>query len=188
MILLSFPTWWEALTGTEQIYWGIAIVSTAIFMIQLVLTFVGIDGDVEAEIGDADGGFSVFSIRGVIAFVTFFGWGGVAALSQGFSAPKAFMVGFLAGFLAMVGIAYAFAQMLKLQESGTVEVYDAIKKTADVYLTIPDTTQGKGKIHIVLNDKLMEFDAISDADRIPTGAKVRVVDVLNDNVMLVRAI
>ena len=52
----NFPAWWDALTSVQQIYWGIAIPFTLIFLIQTVLTFVGgeIDGDTDMDI-DADG-------------------------------------------------------------------------------------------------------------------------------------
>ena len=187
MILLSIPSWWQTLGSIEQIYWGIALISTGLFLFQLALTFIGLDSDIEAEIGEVDGGFSLISVRSVIAFGTFFGWGGVVALSNGFTGTKVLMFGFLAGFVAMIAVAYIFFQLLRLQEDGTVELYQAIGKTAEIYLSVPEATKGKGKIHITLGDKLMEFDAISNGDAFPTGARVKVMDVLNENVMLVKA-
>ena len=187
MFILSITAWWESLGGIEQLYWGVAIIATVIFLIQLIMTFIGLEADLEADLDDGTG-FGLISLRTMVAFATFFGWGGVAALHQGFSSSKSFMIAFLSGFLAMVGLAYVLSQLLKLQESGTIDTYNAISEVGEVYIPIPLAKDGKGKIHISIQDKLMEFDAISNGEPIPTGTKVRVMDVLNENVMLVSAI
>lgn len=187
MNILSINGWWEALSGAEQMYWGIAIVASLIFTVQLILTFIGLDAELEAELDTGDG-FGIISFKTLVAFATFFGWGGVVALAEGFSSGKALMIAFLAGFLAMVALAYVLSQLLKLQESGTVDLYDAIRKEGEVYLRIPSATEGKGKIHVEVENKLMEFDAISDGEAIPTGAKIKIKDIINENVMLVTAI
>lgn len=187
MLLISFTGWWEALGSTEQIYWGIALISSAIFVIQLILTLIGLDADLEADVDGGDG-LGIISLRSLITFTTFFGWGGIVAMERDLSTGKVVMLAFLAGFLAMVALAYALSQMLKLQESGTVDVINAISKEGQVYLRIPVAKDGKGMIHVNMENKLMEFEAISDGAEIPTGSKVRITDVLNKNVMLVTAI
>jgi len=187
MALLSIHGWWEALGGTEQIYWGIAIIATLIFSVQLIMTFIGLEADLEADLDSGDG-FGIISFKTLIAFATFFGWGGVVALGEGFSSGKALMVAFLAGFLAMITLAFILSKLLELQESGTVDVYDAIRKEGEVYIKIPIASKGKGMIHLEIGKKLMEFEAISDGEAIPTGSRIKVKDVLNENVMLVTAI
>jgi len=187
MLLITITSWWEALGSTEQIYWGIALISTSIFVVQLFLSFIGVDAEVEADLDGGDG-LGLISFRSFIAFSTFFGWGGVGALSEGFGSAQALMIAFLCGFIAMVTLAYMLAKLFKMQESGTVDIYDAISKEAEVYLRIPEAKDGKGKVHVNVEDKLMEFDAISDAGPIATGSKVKVKDILNDNVMLVTAL
>lgn len=180
-------TWWEALNGTEQMYWAIALIATGIFVIQFILTIIGLDSDIEADFDDGSG-LGIISLRGLITFATFFGWTGIVVLNEGYTPPKALMVAFLFGFLAMVSLAYLFARLYEMQETGTVDSFDAITKEAKVYIPIPEAKDGKGRIHITLQNKLMEFDAISDGPPIKTGVKVKVIDVLNENVMLVKAI
>ncbi len=187
-MILSITTWWEALSSAEQIYWGIAIVASAIFIIQTTLTLIGLDSDVDFDVDDLDTGFSVFSVRSVIAFFVFFGWGGVAALASGLRPPQALMIAFLIGFLAMVAIAYVFFKLLQLQESGTVDVKSAISREAEVYLTIPGHKEGIGKIHVDVEGKMMEFDAVTADSTILTGSIVRVKNVDRENVMLVEPI
>ncbi len=185
-MLLSITSWWGALEPIAQIYWGIALIATSIFLIQLALTFIGLDADLEADF-DAGDGLGLISFRSILAFATFFGWGGVLAISEGFSAPKALMIAFLCGFIAMVTLAYMLSKLFGMQESGTINVYEAIAQEGEVYINIPKAKKGKGKIQINIADKLMEFDAISDGAAIATGVKVIVKDVLKDNIMLVSA-
>ncbi len=186
MLLISFTGWWEALGSTEQIYWGIALISSIIFVIQLILSFVGVDAELEADLDGGDG-LGLISFRSLIAFSTFFGWGGIVALDNGYSSSQALMIGFLFGFIAMIALAYMLAQIWKMQETGTVDVYSAISEEGEVYIPIPEKMKGKGKIHLKISQKLMEFDAVSE-EKLSTGMKVKVVDVLNENVMLVAAV
>ncbi len=187
-MLLSITGWFTALNQSEQIFWGIALIATALFLIQAVLSLIGLDSDVEAEFDDFDGGFALISLRSIIAFLMFFGWGGVVSLYQGMSVPQTLMIAFLTGFIAMLGVAYLFAQMLKMQESGTVKLSNVIKQFAEVYLTIPGHESGKGKIQVSVEGKIMEFDAVTSADEIITGEKVQVLEILDENVMLVKSI
>lgn len=196
-MILSIQSWWIELSQPEQIFWAMAIISSAFFLIQLTLTLIGLDSDMEGEIGvhggdvemhGGDGGFAIISIRSLAAFFMFAGWGGVAALSQGLTLTKSIMVASLFGFLAMLGVAYLLALILRLQESGTVNISSAVSHLGDVYVPIPALGEGKGRIQLSLKGKVMEFDAITEEDELATGVKVEVVDVLKDNVMVVKAV
>ncbi len=183
---LIIADWWGALGTPEKIYWGIALVSTLFFVIQVIMTFVGIESSIEADPTEALEGFSLFSIRSILGFTVFFGWGGVAALSQNFSPQKALMVAFLAGFLAMVGIAYTFSQVLKLQESGTIRMDQALGCIGEVYIPILANRASQGEILLKVANKTMQFSAITDEPTdLSTGTLVVVVDVMDDNIMLV---
>lgn len=185
---LSNVVWWESLSSAEQLYWGIAIIASIFFLIQISLSFIGLDAELDIDIDDADGGFSIFSIKGIISFLMFFGWGGVGALASGFGSPQALMIAFLTGFLAMVAVGYVFGKLLSLQETGTVDIYNAINQKAEVYLTIPGNKEGIGKIHLNLEGKTMEFDAVTTSTSLTTGTLVKVKKIGVDNVMLVEPI
>lgn len=186
--MLWITGWWTSLDQSHQIFWGIAIIATALFLIQVILSLIGLGADLEADFDDIDGGFSLISFRSVIAFLMFFGWGGVVSLYQGFDVSKAVMIAVLTGFLAMLGVAYLLAQMLKMQESGTVNLSTTIREFADVYLTIPGKKKGLGKIHIPIDGKTMEFNAMTAFNEIGTGERVQVMEIMENNVMLVRPI
>lgn len=188
-MILSVLDWWYTLNSTEHLYYGIAILFSVLFLIQIVITFIGLETDLDVDLHDVDHGFSIFSIRGIIAFGLFFGWGGVLALQFEWQPPQVLMLAFLSGFVAMVAIAYIFAQILKLQESGTVDLSGAVMRRGEVYLPIPAGGKEKGKISISIEGKLMEFDAVSNENEaIQTGSKVQVLEIMEDNVFKVKSI
>ena len=60
----AFYEWYNVLPPTLQVYWVIALITSLVFIIQMVLTFIGI-GDADSDVdfgGDADlGGDADFS-------------------------------------------------------------------------------------------------------------------------------
>lgn len=131
-------------------------------------------------------GLSLFTVRGITAFFAVGGWMGLTLTGREISPIIAIPVAFAAGAVALVGIAYIFRGILLLQDSGNVEAENAIGKTAQVYLTIPASNLGKGKVTLVVQEKYVEFDACTrSGNTIKTGETVHVVDVLDDNTLVV---
>lgn len=126
-----------------------------------------------------DSGLRLFSIRGVIAFLTVGGWVGVLTVGAGWPAPLCVLTSAVFGFVALYGIAKLMQAMMRLQESGNYEYRHGLGKQGSVYLTIP--VGGTGKISLMLGGALGEFAARSaDGRAIKTGASVRVVDLVGD--------
>lgn len=182
--------WFEALSPSLQIFWGISIVSSIIFAFQLLMTLLGLDSGADTDISevDLDGEFSLFSLRSIVAFLLFFGWTGVMVLRGGGSLTRAITLGGIAGVIAMIIIAYLLFQMYKMEESGTVSLASAIGKEGEVYIPIPSKLNGKGKVQVEVENKLMELTAVTNHDKLSTGKKVKVLDVLEKNILLVEAL
>ncbi len=196
IMTITLLSWWGELTNIQQIFWGISIVFSVLFVIQFVLSIIGIDfdADAEADIGDADGvdgldaDFTLLSVRSIIAFFTFFGWTGVVALSGGVGAVMAILLASSAGFAAMLVVAYIFYLFIKLQSSGTLNLNNALGNTGEVYLVIPGDKAGVGKVQMKVQGSLRELDAITTGESIPTGAPIQVIDVLENGMLLVEPV
>jgi len=200
MILLNLGDWWIALSGPQQAFWGIAIVFSILFVIQFVFSLIGLDADMDGDIEvstdvDADPGFgmdsdfTIFSVRSIIAFFTFFGWTGVLVLNAGRDVYTAIGYSFLSGTLAMFVVGYLLYMFSKLSEDGNIEINNAIFNTGKVYLTIPAKESGEGKIHITIDNSFREINAVTkNLEPLPTGSAIRVVDVIDDNLLLVEPI
>lgn len=132
------------------------------------------------------GGLRLFSIRGLITFFTCLGWGGIAALEMGASPLLALVIAVALGSAALVLMAKMVQAFLRLQQSGNDDPRKAIGLYGEVYLSIPPKGEGAGKVSLNLGNGVKEFGAVSDtAERIPTGAQVRVIDLARDGVFVV---
>lgn len=201
MVLLIFGDWWSTLNGTQQVFWGISIIFSVLFVIQFVLSLIGLDfdSDTDFEVStdtDADTGgdysidpsFTLFSVRSIIAFFTFFGWTGVLALNAGFGTMMAVILASFSGFAAMAMVGYMMYLFSKLGESGNVNVNEAMFQTGEVYLTIPEGKRGQGKVHINIQGVMKEMDAITEGKTLATGSTIRVVEVIDDQILVVESI
>lgn len=192
MILADISGWWQALPSFEKILWAIALLFSAMFLIQTVFSFLG--GDAGDAAGDADfsvaedhgTGHQFFTIKNLIAFFTIFGWTGLACVKGGLSQAVSIGVALLAGSLVVVIMAILFRSMNKLRQSGTLQMKNAVGLTAETYLIIPAKRGGYGKVHIRVQGSLHELQAITDDEAdIPTGKLVKVTGTLNNGLLLV---
>ena len=68
-----------------------------------------------------------------------------------------------------------------------VTAMPAVGTTGTVYLSIPGHRTGSGKVHITVQNRLVEVQAVTAEDALPTGSPILVVDVQgNDTVVVVR--
>jgi hypothetical protein len=185
--------WFTQLDPALRFYWGIAIFASIVVIIQMTMSFMGM-GDIDS--GDADVDFStdtdsldnagsmhLLSIRNIFYFLLGFGWAGVSLWSSINNAIVLCIVAVLVGCLFVAIFIFLFRQMMKLQSNGAFNINDAVGKVCDVYLRIPGQNEGMGKVQISFNGSVQELDARTTGDPIPSGAKVRVVRVIDNKVL-----
>jgi len=185
----------DSLDLDQKIYWGIALFSSLIFIIQAVMTFVGMDASDGAQADfsghDLSGGeepFQLFSFRNLINFLLGFSWTGIG-FSGFIKNPILLMtLAFLVGVLFIVIFFLLMRQLMKLAENNSFKISDTINQTAEVYLPIPENRMGKGKISISVNGAMHEIDALTDGSRLSTGTAVRVVKIESETLVIVEKI
>lgn len=133
----------------------------------------------------ADAGLRLLTIRGLVAFFAVGGWAGVASVGAGLHPALASVIALAAGLGALLLIAWIIKLMMSLQSSGNLDIRNAVGLIGDVYLGIPGSMQGSGKITIILQGRSTELDAITDEPAgISTGSQARVVDYRGDRVIV----
>ncbi|PKM54784.1 conserved membrane protein of unknown function [Petrocella atlantisensis] len=206
--------WWEQLNSLQRFFYFIAIPSTVILIIQSILTLIGFGLDTDMDLdGDMDFGgdaasefdmdldsgpggdfeslsgmadFRFVTFRGLIAFATMFGWIGAAFASTSVHFAITLLLALAAGLFSMFVIALLFYGIAKLQSSGNLNYRLAIGKEAQVYIPIPGNKKGQGKIQLMLQERLVEVDAITEEkEAISTGETILIVDMLNATTMVV---
>ncbi len=194
-MLETLQTWWSLHSGVEKFYWVIAIPFTLLFLIQLVMTFLGGDAD-SLELGDnasdlgADitdhGGFHFFTVKNLIGFFTIFAWSGLACLYNGLSSIYSIVISSASGIAMMLVMASIFYLMSRLAYSGNFHIKNCIGVLGEVYLTIPANREGLGKVHIKVQGALREIEAMTDeSNDLKQGSLVKVIQVINEQALLV---
>ena len=192
-IISILPDWSE--TGLfEQVFWIVTIPATVIFLILLVLTIFGGDADVDVDTdidSDIAGGdyipFQFLSLKNIVAFFAVFGWSGIGFINAGLSSWLVIILATLCGLLMMTLMATLFYFMSRLAESGTLKMKNAIGKLGEVYLVIPASRGGMGKVQLSVQGSLRTLDAITDdVETIPTSSVIQVLDVIDDHILLVK--
>ncbi|MBX2916113.1 MAG: hypothetical protein KF856_12655 [Cyclobacteriaceae bacterium] len=186
----AFGTWWEGLTPILKVFWSIAVPFTLFFILQLILSFFGAESPddlPDAEI-DADHGipFQFLTLKNLIGFFTIFSWTGIACVEAGYSNGISLMISTIAGLLMMGLMAGLFYLMTKSGADGTMKIQNAIGQTGEVYLTIQANRKSLGKVQVKVSGAVRTLDAMTDDDEtLTTGQLARVVQIINDNILLV---
>lgn len=205
--------WWNSLSVAAQIFYCVAIPSTLVLLIQTVLMFLGIGDDGDADelpdpgmdaSADVDGdvdvdgeplshdgaGFDdlrVFTLRGIIAFFVVFGWVGVVMDAAGAALYLTLPVAILCGLITMVALAFLLRAVMRLRNDGNLDNRNAIGTAGKVYLTIPPSRTGEGKVQIMLQGSFVERNAVTDEEEpIPTGCEILVIGISGQTDLVVK--
>lgn len=144
-------------------------------------------GEIEAHSGGEhpSQALHIFTLRGVVAFLTLFGWSGLWFSQLGLPGFLAVFLAVPVGFAGMVAIALIVREALKLQYDGTLNPRNALGRSGEVYLAIPPARSGQGKVTVLVQEQLREFEAVTDSpDPIPTGAPVVVTGLAGDALLV----
>ena len=194
MLINSILPNWSEVGLFEQIFWIVTIPATVIFLILLVLTVFGgdtdtdVDTDVDGDISHGDSiPFQFLSLKNIVAFFAVFGWSGIGFIHAGLSSWLVVILAVLCGLLMMILMATLFYLMSRLAESGTLNMKNAVGKLGEVYLVIPAKRGGMGKVQLSVQGSVRTLDAITDdLDKIPTSSIIEVLDVIDDQILLVK--
>jgi hypothetical protein len=133
--------------------------------------------------------FGILSFRTAIAALTFFGLSGLASLSANLATSSTLVIAIASGFGAMLLIHAVMKMFFKLTEDGTVRISRAIGLEAKVYVPIPAEDKGRGKVQLRLQERLVEYPAVTRGGRVlGTGARVRVIAVRGGDLLEVRSL
>lgn len=130
----------------------------------------------------------LLTFRTVVAALTFFGLVGLAGDSAALSGELTFVAALAAGGAAMYGVHWLMQSLNRLRCDGTVRIERAIGRPGTVYLRIPAHQSGAGKIHINVQNRTMEYEAMTAHGPLPVGAQIVVVDVLGPDTVEVEPV
>lgn len=150
------------------------------------INFDGADSDVPDSMAGGTG-MGLLTFRNLVNFVLGFGWSFILLRESIASTTILSIVSVLVGVVLVVAVMYLFKWVSSLQQTGTINIQkDAPGCKGTVYLTIPEARSGEGKVQITINNSVREYAAVTDGDKIPTGAAITVVEAVNNSLLLVK--
>ena len=129
----------------------------------------------------------MLSIRAVTSSLLFFGLGGLTALYYHADELTAFGIAIGAGIATLYAVAMMMKSIAQLKHDGTTRIERSVGRTGTVYLRVPGAKAGTGKIHLMLQNRTVEYQAITLGGELATGTPIRVVAVINSDTVEVEA-
>jgi len=85
----------------------------------------------------------------------------------------------VAGGATLFAVAWLMRTLHRLKADGTVRIERAVGANGTVYVTIPGEKAGVGKVTLSLQDRTVEYQAVTPHQQpLPTGAKIVVTAVI----------
>lgn len=174
--------------------WFIAIPTSLIFVIQMIMTFIGVEthdglsADFDSDLQGGDAPFQLFTFRNMINFMLGFSWTGISFYNLIENQTILITLSFVIGASFVMVFFMIIRQIERLAEDNSFKISNALNKTASVYLPIPGKKAGAGKIQVSVKGSFHELDAITESDKIETSATVRIVKIESNNLVVVERI
>ena len=143
----------NSLEPLQKFFWIIACCASIVFIIQTIMTFIGLGTDADVDAGPMDGAADfvedgslsgVFSFRNLINFLLGYGWAGVLFFDSIEKRWLLQVVAILVGLVFVLAFVLMFRQIMKLSHDGSFKMDEAVGLSADVYLRIPAARSGRG--------------------------------------------
>jgi hypothetical protein len=133
--------------------------------------------------------FAVVSFKTLVAAAAFFGITGFSTLSAGFPATTTLVLALVAGTCAMYGMYWLLGLIVRFDSEGNEQIANALGQPATVYVPIPAIGRGAGKVQLSMQNRIVEYQAVTDGDEpLKTGEDVVVVGIKSDDTVEVRRV
>lgn len=181
-----------------NVYAICAVVGGTLLVCQLLMLLIGFGGDhvdLHADHGDVGGDHGAFgglgwfigllTFRSVVAGLAFFGLAGLTTAK--WSPAGSLIVSVGSGLVAVVLVGLMMRALYSLNSDGTVRIEGAVGRPGTVYLSVPGKGTGLGKVTLTLQDRTVEYQAVTFQGELPTGTKVVVTNVVGPDTVEVAA-
>lgn len=126
--------------------------------------------DANSQGAEHSGDWHLITVRGVVAFLTLFGWVGIALLDMHVPAVLSIFLALVAGSRHVRGGPSCSRSPTTSSRAATWTPMNAIGLTGEVY--VPILENAKGKVTLIVQERFTEMDAICPAGPLKTGQRV----------------
>lgn len=179
-------SWWTTLAWEKQAFWSLAIVSSILLGILFLSSLL--DEEAEEQPAPTKSRLSNWlDSRFILVFFTAVGWIGLILFHNTNSLGTSLFWASVSGLFIALLVRLLDISGRRLRSEKTPQIGE-ILSTGEVLQPIPPHRNGFGKVQI--NDRRAHYtvDAITAGREIPRGTPVRVIDVIDDQVILVESL
>jgi hypothetical protein len=131
--------------------------------------------------------FKVLSIRTIIAGITFFGLGGLAGLTGGMSKPVSVILAISSSLIAIYFVYYLYLSVANLKSDGSISSKTLVGSFGNVYIKIPASGTGIGKVLVNQQERTMEYEAMTAGNELKAGTPIVVVCIVSPTTVEVKS-
>lgn len=181
------------------VFWICFGVGGIVLLLQVLLGLFGLGHDAPQDVqdighdldhggdgvdhgGDAQAaqGLNLLSVRPLAGGLAMFGAAGLTLNGAGAGPVLSPLLAIVPGYLMALGTAWLTRKMMSLESDGSLRLENAVGAAGNVYLSIPSSGNGFGKVLFPLQGRTVELRAVtSDPEPIPSGTSITVVGVVD---------
>jgi hypothetical protein len=214
--ILTAMTFFDFITSPLMgVYFICAVFGGTLMVLQLVMMITGVGGDADSSdfgdsgdvggdadsdgISDTDGNsaigehshtvdiFKVLSLRTIIAGITFFGLGGLAGLTGGTTKLVSVILAIASGLIAIYFVYYLYLSVANLKSDGSISSKTLVGSFGNVYIKIPASGTGVGKVLVNQQERTMEYEAVTAGNELKAGTPIVVVRIVSPTTVEVKS-
>ena len=167
------------------VYFICAAFGGTLILFQMFLTMFGFGGAEDAsDFGDASDHsaadiFRVLSFRTLTAGIAFFGLGGLAGWTGGLTPLPSFFIAIISGLISIYAVYYLYQSVSQMKEDGSLSERTLVGASGSVYVRIPATKSGIGKVLVTQQGRTVEYEAMTAGEELKSGTPIVVVAVIS---------
>ncbi len=166
------------MSGMQQLLWSLALVSSFLSLLFLILYFSDLGKDTDQDKAD-----QTRVTRWTLLGFTVGSWAGVLSSWVSSDPGLQFLTAISLGVLAVL-TRWAFYR-LDLSKKSRFRLEEAVTHTGRVLKNIPPNRGGTGKVRLYMRSAPFELDAMTMGEQIRPGQYIRVVEVVEGRIVRV---
>jgi hypothetical protein len=176
-----FTNGWQAISAFIQTCWIIALVSSLLLVILVIVNYFDLDTDSELN---ARRHYAI--PQTVLSFASASSWVILLTLYYRYELNTSIALGLLAGIIAVFITRY-LSRILPGHASASLpgKAESLLGQRGKVLNSIPAHRNGFGKVSVQLAGTTYEMEAMTPGQALDTGAAIRVIDVVAERTLIV---
>lgn len=176
--------WWTSIGWAKQIFWSLAVVASFLLFLWLILHQFGLDQDEDHTEKKSS---TYLDAKSILLFFAFLGWTTFFLLKNNILIPTIFYAAVAGVFLVIIS-RFAGRLFFKRFIKRSIDLQRVKESTGKVLVSIPPHRNGFGKVYLKVRGAPNELEAITAGQAIQPGMSVRVIDIIEDEVLVVEPV